>query len=208
MSLMFKKHLIPNYIFNGHKLAMRECLYVMSGEIQITCDDITHQLKNGDIIIYNPNEFYKYFVNNKNGCDVFVFSYNASGPLANFFDNKTFKLLPEHKNILNELISLLKPDFLGDLNLTSYLTHYSDACLQLIALRLETLFLMLYKHYYESGISDSYDDIIIKKAVKYMHLNIYDQPTIESIAEHCEVSVSKLKHVFWNDTVSEFTNIL
>ena len=60
----------------------------------------------------------------------------------------------------------------------------------------QLLFLMIYKHFYESNIEDSYDEIIRKKAIKYMHTHISEQPSVTAIAEHCQVSISKLKRIF------------
>ena len=193
---LFKAYQPYQYLYPGESHVHREFIYVLNGEIQTICDDITYQLKTGDIFFYEPHTFHKLFVNGKNGCDFLVCALFATGPILDFFNNRKFTLNPEQKILINDIINSLKFTIIGGEQCDYYLHEHSNSYLPLIALRIELLCLMLYKHYYESGIQDSYDEIIRKKAVRYMHAHISEQLSVNSIAEHCKVSISKLKRIF------------
>ena len=193
---LFKAHESHKYLFPGESHKHREIIYVLNGEIQTTCDDISYQLKAGDIFFYEPLTFHNLFVNDKNGCDFLICSFFATGPILDFFDNRKFTLTPEQKILIGDILNSLKVTLFGGERCDYYLQEHSSTYLPLIAQRLELLCLLLYKHYYESGIQDAYDETIRKKAVKYMHSNISDQLSVTAIAEHCEISVSKLKRIF------------
>lgn len=191
---VFKSHYVPGFSSNGDSHEPRSCIYVLNGELDVERDDLTYHMREGDMVFHMPYEYHKYIADPKSSCDVLIISYYSEGPVSDFFDHKLFSLLPEQKNMINEMLGFLKQNLIGEISTSHFLTPHSDAYLALLALRIETLFMSIYYAYYHDNNAEY--KAITKKAVKYMHLHLNDQISIEDIADHCGCSVSKLKIVF------------
>lgn len=76
-----------NFIFDGESHDFWELVYVDSGEVDITADDNTHHLKQGDIIFHRPNEFHSIKTNSESIANVFVISFVSKSEAMDFFNS-------------------------------------------------------------------------------------------------------------------------
>ena len=130
---------------------------------------------------------------------ILVFSFSAEGLLCNFFYNKVFSLDEKQKYILSELIEYAETKLAsGDNMYTMYLYAFDKVNLysQNVGMYICRLLLSLAENTNILPVSKSYDSVIFTKAVKFMTEKLYENPSIEDVSNHVNVSVSSIKRIF------------
>ena len=198
----FEEELCKGYDFPGEKHDFWECVYVINGSVRASGDGQVYHVSAGDIIFHKPLEFHK--LTAENGAGIFIFTYTPKSSIMDYFKNKIFRLLPEQKNIINELISFARKRNMNEYGKKiprelRYIEKLKNdgIYLQIVAAYIKLLLLSLYDNSSAISTYDSHPDaLIFKKAVTYMSDNVKKNLTTNDIASYCSVSLSTLKRIF------------
>ncbi|MEF3304947.1 AraC family transcriptional regulator [Paenibacillus sp. GYB003] len=93
--------LSKNYRYAGEKHDFWEIFYVDKGEIEIDTDFGHFNLRQGDLLFHEPNEFHSPKSNGKISPNVFIVTFECeSEPMSFFLQNKLFHLNEKEKSAL------------------------------------------------------------------------------------------------------------
>ncbi len=195
----FKIHHGKDYEFPGEAHNFWEMMYVIKGSLCVSADDKIYNLTSGEMIFHKPMELHKFCIDDDDGADIMVISYNAEGALTNFFENKVYRLNGKQKSVIDALMSYA--DSFSQSEETNYIKYieYPDTSplfLQTVAVYAQMLMLSLAQGGTVASVVKNADSKLFSKAVKFMNDNIYESPTAEDIARSLNVSVSTLKRIF------------
>lgn len=202
MYSFFKYYYDKSYYFAGEMHAFWECVYVASGEICAIADDRVYNLSAGSLIFHKPLETHKFHITSDETATIIIFSFSAEGDLCTKLCDKVFVLSDEQKSIIASLLQYAdektgypQPD---TIMIDMYLTPFKDDVTysQTVISYIYRLMLSLAENAKLSATSMSRDSIIFSKAVDYMKNHICENPTLDEIARHSEVSVAQLKRIF------------
>lgn len=191
-----------HFSFKGESHNFWECMYVLSGSVCVSADERIYHAKPGDIIFHKPMEFHKFYVNNKSGAELFIFTFSAEGSLTDYLKNKVFCLTDAQKFWVNSLLDFLhsksKRGHVLPGIYQEYLTPWETIASygQTVVTYLHQLFLSLSENGNLSLTSASENAIIFSQAVCYLNTNVHRQPTVLELAEYCHISESRLKRIF------------
>lgn len=97
--------LSKNYRYAGEKHDFWEIYYVDKGEIEMDTDFGHFNLKQGDLLFHEPNEFHSPKSNGKVSPNVFIVTFECeSDPMSFFVQNKLFHLGDKERAVLSQLI--------------------------------------------------------------------------------------------------------
>ncbi len=202
MYSFFKYYYDKSYYFAGEMHPFWECVYVASGEICAIADDRVYNLSSGSLIFHKPLETHKFHITNDETATIIIFSFSAEGNLCSKLCDKVFVLSDMQKSIMEELLryadektGYLHPD---TIMIDMYLTPFEEDVTysQTVLSYIYRLMLSLAENAMLSNTSISRDSVIFSKAVDYMKNRICENPTLDEIAMHSEVSVAQLKRIF------------
>lgn len=197
---MFECHRDKDYFFRGETHDFWECVYVIDGDICVSGDERVYHIHKNDIVFHKPLELHKYYNEAENGSDLLIFSFNTSGKLTKYYENKVFHLNTAQESLINQLIAFVRSNKISscDCNIQIYLepANKSVIYLQYLSSVLEQLLLSLYEESAETSASKAPDVIIFRKAVKYMNKNLDKQISINSLSKECNVSPTGIKRIF------------
>lgn len=202
MFSLFERYCEPDCRFLGEAHNFWECLYVEWGELCVSADERVYHLREGDLIFHKPLEFHKFYVEQENGADIFVFSFRMEGELSECFFNKAVSLLPEERACMERMIAYvrrMKPDAEADCeNRKNYVSIFeeSETFSHMLVSYLYQLLLPLSERETERKGLMREDAEIFKKAVQYMHANMNRQVQVAELSEFLNVSQSWLKRIF------------
>ncbi len=184
----------------GEKHSFLEVNCVKSGTLKIAVDGVKYEYGEGQMLIYSPNAYHEKW----DDCDSvsYILSFEADESGFEALYNRVLTLTPRQMQTIGQIVE----DY-GEL------FRILDECeglrgmvpkdnvdvfkLQKLKNQLEFLFLDIYQTD-KTGISNH--TIRSKEqfdlAVQYMKSNISRNPSLEDIAKHCSISISKLKMVF------------
>lgn len=100
----YYKEFTNQFISRGERHDFWEFVYVDKGQIEITQGTKQHDLEQGDIIFYKPNEFHAGRARNNTCPNLVIISFECTDPCMDFFHGKTFQLDEEERKILSKLI--------------------------------------------------------------------------------------------------------
>lgn len=199
---MFECYRDEDYSFQGETHDFWECLYVIDGNVCVSGDERIYHMCRHDIIFHKPLELHKYYNEAKNGSNLLIFSFNASGKIMKYFENKVFHFSSVQENIMNDLIDFVRARAGKDKQNTEFFLKYlipdknSTIYLQYLSCVITQLFLSIFEECTETHAANSPDVVIFKKAVKYMNKNLDKQLLIEVLAKECSISPTGLKRIF------------
>lgn len=201
---IFKMHYNKDYSFGGEVHNFWECLYVINGDVQASCDDRVYKLIAGDIIFHQPMELHKFSIENKGGATLFIFSFTLDGKLSDYFRNSVFSLNREQQQIVSDFINYLekKTENFSPKNLEEEFSRFLNPAgnyeiyLQRVFCYLYQLFLSLVDSEKTTPSITTYETSLFKTAVQFMQSNLTEQLTVNDIAKHCNISLSSLKRTF------------
>ena len=200
----FEQECSKEYDFKGEQHNFWECLYIKKGGICVSADERIYRLKENQIIFHKPMEFHKFYVESKDGAEIFVMSFSMEGEYADYFKNKVFTLSYEQKRIIEELLKYFHikektveiPKDTSIFNKYHYPFEQIQTFSQMITTYMYQLFLSLADSGEVFGMYQNDDSDTFKKAVKYMIANISLPLSIKMIADYCNVSIATLKRIF------------
>ncbi|TMV52160.1 AraC family transcriptional regulator [Paenibacillus mesophilus] len=85
--------LAKNYWHRGERHDFWELVYIDRGELSVSTDTSVYELKQGDMLVYEPNEFHRPSSNGKIAANMYIVTFECSSPALSFFaENKRFHL--------------------------------------------------------------------------------------------------------------------
>lgn len=174
----------PNFYFKGEKHDFWEVVYVVSGKALITADSRIYNLEKGDIVFHKPMEFHKLASNSGENLEVVIFSFAATGDMS-YFNNGLFKAVPEQQQLIIGI-----PDIFEKYSANS-------AYAQLLANTIEHFLIMLkLNSKMISKLDGSNSAKEFKKIVNLMNEHIYENITVDMLADMCGLSAANMKKIF------------
>jgi len=194
----FSVHFKDGFNFYGESHNFWECLYVIDGKVCVSADEKVYNLSSGEIIFHKPLEMHKFYIDNKNGATLLIFSFDIEGSKSDYFKEKVFMLSPEQKNIIDSLLEYVDKDLTFKIS-KNYLEPFdsSDIYSQAVSTYIHQLFLFLLENENLSQNATDPHAIIYKKAVNYMKSMVSAQVSVEDVAKKCNISTSSLKRIFY-----------
>ena len=216
---MFNSSYNPGDSFIGESHDFWEFTYIKEGSLFNCVDDKVYEIKKGDLIFYKPMEFHHHYVEDENGVNTFFIAFSFENCPPDFAADTVYKLNPHQKEIIEKLI-----DFVNNAEKTSTFTEEEiaiqkenyinyDYVKPLLALNKKPLSKAIVLNYiYELFLSlcdskniveetDSYHAGIYRDAIAFMTEHISEKITVSDIANHCHISETSLKKIFY-----QFTN--
>jgi len=187
------------YEFLGETHNFWEMLYVIKGSLCVSADERIYQLSEGQIIFHKPMELHKFYITDKKGAEILVFSYDAEGCLCSFFEEKVFTLSSRQQGLLGDLIVYAEKhaentDSVYGRYLPAFIS--SESYSQTVSLYIQRLMLSLYENGSVLPVLNTDDSSAFARAVRYMNDNISANLSVEEIADYMNLSVSSLKRIF------------
>lgn len=177
-----------SYFFDGHRHHHCECNAVLSGEMEITCDENVYHLYAGDFILLPPHSFHRNHVTGTGCAQMIVLHFISEGLLL---DGKAYAaaMTPEQR----QLMALL----CADMEIRQGFANGSCPSVAPSARKLLEVFLS-----YSSDVSNARQvrcderSEVYYTAVRFMGSNLEANITLSDIARACNVSRSTLKSIF------------
>jgi len=108
VSGLFSLHYFPfatGYVFSGERHNFWEMVYIDQGEVEIGAGEAVHQLRQGQLIFHQPNEFHSIWANYAGGTGIFVVSFACVSPAMRAFGGKQFTLSAPQRRLLSRMIT-------------------------------------------------------------------------------------------------------
>ncbi len=201
----FEIHYDNGYNFLGESHNFWECLYVLDGNICVSGDERVYNLTKGEIIFHKPLELHKFYIDNKSGATLLIFSFSLGGKLSGYLQNKVFHLSDEQIGIVTSMLNYIH-NKLNDyrfpedtLLYQKYLIPFENikTYSQMLTTYIYQLLLSLADDGSISKVLATPDALIFSKAINYMNSQICVQPSVSEIADFCNISEASLKRIFY-----------
>lgn len=92
------------FIFEGERHDFWEFLYVDKGEIEVMADQTGYNLKQGDLIFHQPNEFHSVWANQVTAPNVVVVCFVCCSEEMDYFKNKLICLDDYDRNLIAQIV--------------------------------------------------------------------------------------------------------
>ena len=177
------------FVFDGETHISWEIVYVASGSVHITEEEKLYTLHEGDMIIHAPMEFHTIRSAEGTSPNVYVITVIAEGSLPQNLTDGVLSLdeseREEYRELFRRLYSFFhaeERDALLGQECTDYLSSF--------------LIRVNYRHTARPKLSMSHSASEYNKIVQSMSEHIYDNCTLEEIADYNCTSVSNIKALF------------
>ena len=200
---LYNPHYEENFNFLGEMHDFWECFYIINGSACVSADDKIHYLSSGDIIFHKPMELHKFYITDKNGADLLIFSFNMEGVLCAEMENRVCKLNGSQLNIIEAFIESIREDLRdnkklnedGLVNILPLIKNQIGA-IQKKSTFVEQLILSLSQNGSNVKTPKTVESVLFKNAVKAMTDNINDTISVDELASELNISTSGLKRLF------------
>ena len=194
-----------NFSFDGESHDFWEMVYTDVGEVEITANNKTIYLKQGEIIFHKPNEFHTLKSNKKTASNVFVISFVCSSKNMNIFKDKIIpipsKLKKHIAGIIEEYNNTFKNMSVDDKKLQIKENEIPGGQ-QMIRTYLEQLLIMLIRNKEELSHIDFYtsenysENPLVSQIISIVEKNIYNRIYVEDICAELNFSRTYLSKIF------------
>ena len=202
-----------DFTFDGEEHDFWELVYVDKGVIDITADDRSYQLRQGEITFHKPCEFHSLKANGSIAPNLVIIAFECRAKAARFFANKILKINGDQKEYLSTIVKEAGRAFSSPLS-DPYLQKLEKATPevfgseQLIKTALEILLISLYRNNFlkpdtekpMSVLADRLDKNIVTDIIEYMNENINYPLKFGEIAKLAGTSPTRLKTIFKQKT--------
>lgn len=103
----FHNYYSADYSFRGEIHDFWEVVCVLEGKICVTAGEQIYDLSGGELIVHKPMEFHSFFVNDKEGAEVAIFSFSAQTVLEEALSQKVFSLNDFQLGIVSRMFDYL-----------------------------------------------------------------------------------------------------
>lgn len=189
----------PDFYFKGEMHDFWEVVYIVGGKAVVTADSRVYNLEKGDVVFHKPMEFHKIASDGREKLEVVIFSFAADGN-TDYFNNGLFKATPEQQKLILSIPEI----FIKNIDNPMYSP--------LIANTIERLLIILKLNSKAiSKIDGSKNAREFKKIVNLMNEHIYENITVDRLADMCGLSTANMKKIFkkYTDTgiIKYFTGL-
>lgn len=198
-----------DFIFRGERHDFWEFLYIDKGEIEVMAETTGYNLKQGDMIFHQPNEFHSVWANQKIASNAVVVCFVCHSPAMSFFEGKLFCLDNQERNLVADLIrygfAAYEPPF-DDPAVHDLVPKRSapPGVEQLIKIHLELLLLMLMSrgnampvnHRLSFTAKERSEDEIVRRAVSLMEDNVRGNLSLEELENALNIGQTHLHALF------------
>ena len=182
-------HWEEGYHFPGERHNFWEFALLLEGEEESTVDNgVVHLIKPGTFVCTQPMVFHSTLCT-KGPCHVLNFSFEHTGTLPESLSAGGFYLSPEEIATLSDIFFRLKAAYEG---------QPEDPILGAEAALALTVFLLRLsrKHTPQVRPANSPSSRLYQQLVQTMHNRLYDNLSIQQLAQCCAISVTTVKELF------------
>lgn len=199
--------LSKTYKYSGEKHDFWEIFYVDKGEIEIETDFGRFNLKQGDLLFHEPNEFHSPRSNGIISPNVFIVTFECeSEPMEFFLRNKLFRLNESAKTILALLMeegwNAFGPATAGSGRICAR-EGAPFGSEQLFKVHLETLLIHLIRsgHAAEKTppapvVRKNRESTMVDSVIAYMNEHLGDNLTLDDLCDHFAVGRTQISIMF------------
>lgn len=180
----FGKVNLPDFYFRGESHDFWEVVYIVGGKALITADSRIYNLEKGDMVFHKPMEFHKIASSGGENLEVVIFSFSVTGDMS-YFNNAIFKATPEQQKLIlsiPELLAKKQENIIFEQLLVNTIERF------LIMLKLNSKAV--------SKLDGSGSAIEFRKIVSLMNKHIYENITVDGLADMCGLSTANMKKIF------------
>lgn len=201
------------FIFKGERHDFWEILYVDKGEFEVMVEETGYQLKQGDLIFHQPNEFHSVWANRKTAPNIFVVCFECRSAEMDHFRNKLYCLDDQDRNLIAQIVkygfAAYRPPF-DDPNVHDLIPRDDrpPEAEQMIKLHLEMLLLRLRtkEQSLPGGYRQSFaakeraEDEWVKRAVELMESRLDGDLKLEDLVRSLRIGQTRLVTLFKEKT--------
>lgn len=220
----YYKELTSKFTALGERHNFWEFVYVDKGSVEILTDKNKYILHQGDIIFYEPNEFHAGRALDNTSPNLIIISFECSAACMEFFQNKTFQLDKEEREILSKLVKEGREAFDPPIDSPRMIfpRRRSDAQFgseQMIKNHLEILLILMIrkgrtgreKAKLTTITAENRERALVEVIIEYMDKNISENIKLEKLCTEFAISRTQLITAFKAKTgmgVKEYFNRL
>ena len=183
----------PGFYFAGESHDFWELVYIVSGKAGITADDRIYTFSAGDLILHKPMEFHKIWSVDSTRLHIYIFSFMASGGGMKKSENRTFKIAPEKSSLLDRIMKSAKEAFVTK---DGYIKGIRSGEKVQVYFNLLELLLIEISGKAEISFREDANSKLFAEIIRILNDNIYENITVNFVAEQCFISTAKLKKLF------------
>ncbi len=185
-----------------------ELVFIDNGEATIHVEDKTFTLRQGEVCFHKPNIGHTISTSD-NFANSVIISFEASGRMMNFFENKTFVLTQNEKDVLASLVLEGKNSYSGRLDDADQtkMVKRVDAPFggeQLIKNSIELLLISIVRNNFQNKSIKHTDNTsvsvhaeqIVEKIIEILNSRVTTSVDLESISKELYFSKTYIKAVF------------
>ncbi len=189
LNALYENHWNEDFTFQGEHHNFWEVVFVVAGEVECTEDGQIFHLKAGDILFHAPMEFHKIRSYAQTQPHVLLFSFESIGTLPKSLTDGVISLSTEDCTYYSSLLSKAA-NFLNN-------TEKDENAFFLCCAELTAFYFRLALHNQPAqNLSPSRPAQEYHKLILAMNQGVYENLTLQDIADKCTISVSYMKDLF------------
>ena len=190
-----------------HHHDLFEILYIVSGKVSYSIDELHYELKDGDMVLISPTSLHRLDKVVSQKCDriVLTFSRNFINYYSGLYSDlgKVFKDVKIKKNYLISFENQDKKtleNYLNNMYDLQFAKQYGADVMFNIRFMQSMLLINHKSQNSQTEIVVNKSNKIISEVVDYIHSNLNKKILIKDIAEKMSLSESRLSHLFKEET--------
>ena len=201
------------FVFEGEHHNFWEFLYVDKGQVQVQADERTLELKQGDIIFHQPDEFHTVRVHPRHKPpNLIVISFDCASPDMAHFRNKWLTLTDRERYYLSQALQegrlVFRPPYDNPADHTLLRNPEAPfAGEQLVKCWLEMLLISLIRSLLSAPIGQqtpklttankaNFEQELAERIVRYLRDRLSEPLTLDQVCAHFHLGKSRLKDIF------------
>ncbi|MBS5584915.1 MAG: helix-turn-helix transcriptional regulator [Clostridiales bacterium] len=194
------------YVFRGESHPFWEMVYVGDGAVDIGADERKIMLTQGDVIFHKPGEFHSIWANYAHAPSIVVITFACDSPGMRFFENRTMRVLPQHRAIVQAILREARETFGGALDTSKKIVNEAHVGgVQMLILLLEALLIALLRYrdageQAEEAVERHEEWKALDEAVKYMRAHLQGEVRFADVCRHTGMGATALKQLFRRQT--------
>ena len=190
-----------------HHHDLYEILYIKSGQVSYSIDELHYELNAGDLILISPTSLHRLDKVISEKCERFVLTFSQN--FINYFSGINTDLCQAFKNAKERKIYTIHFDSNDKKNLEKYLENMNELQFSkdygadvYFNMRFTQIMLFINNKIHQNTTEFAVDksNKIISDVVDYIHENLSKKILIKDIANRLSLSESRLSHLFKEET--------
>ncbi len=186
-----------------------ECVYVDQGEVLIRADDVTYNLRAGELAFHSPNEYHNIIMKDSKPAGILVMAFTCSSPMMEKFRHKILLLGQQEKACLRTITQEASETYSFFENKAPRVDlRKSDHCNigseQIIQTAIEQMFIYILRHddnvrFEERGYLTQprhNNEKLVNDIKAYLQEHLTEKITLEQISARFHISCAQLKRIF------------